>query len=136
MSWQTELLTLSGRFRTAWQLVAPEVPVRWPNDPAPPPAHAPFLRFAIVPGASRAIGTAADGLRLYRHDGLATIDLFVPPGEGLARLLTLADRAAAILRGWSEGGLRCGAPRLSLREDPDGWRQAALAVPFQRDALF
>ncbi|MGE0723971.1 MAG: phage tail terminator-like protein [Alphaproteobacteria bacterium] len=136
MSWRAELLTLAERFGAAWALARPDVPVRWPNAPGPAVADARFVRFAIVPGTSRAIGTSADGRRLYRHDGLATIDLFAPPGEGLAPLLGLADAAAAILRGWNEDGLRCGAPRLSLRDDEDGWRQAALAIPFQRDTLY
>ncbi|BBK30584.1 hypothetical protein STHU_12180 [Allostella humosa] len=112
------------------------MPVRWPNDPTPPPDAAPWLRFAVVPVDARAVGLAVDGQRLYRHAGLVTLDVFAPPGQGRARLLELADRAAAILRGWSAPGLRCAAPRLALGEDDQGWSRATVTVPFARDSLF
>ncbi|MCC7271408.1 MAG: hypothetical protein IT561_01990 [Alphaproteobacteria bacterium] len=137
MSWLAEATTLAGRFATAWSAAEPLVPVRWPSDAAPrPAAAAPWLRVAVVPGDARAVGLAADGRRLYRHHGLVAIDVFVPPGEGLARALTLADRAAAILRGWQAPGLACGAPRLAHGDDAEGWRRASLSVPFVRDTLF
>ena len=78
----------------------------------------------------------ADGRRLHRHAGLVTIDIFAPPREGRARILGLADKAAAILRGWGQPGLRCGAPRLALADDPEGWSRATLTIPFERDTLF
>ena len=136
MSWRQELLDLSARFAAEWPSVEPAVAVRWPGDPTPPPAAAPWLRFAVVPVSARAVGLVQDGRRLHRHDGLVTIDVFAPPGEGRARLLELADRAAAILRGWSEPHLRCGAPALSVDAAAEGWARASLAVPFARDTLF
>jgi hypothetical protein len=136
VTWRQELLDLSARFAAQWPLVEPAVPVRWPGDPTPAPAAAPWLRFAVVPVGARAVGLAADGRRLHRHDGLVTVDVFAPPGCGRARLLELADRAAAILRGWSAPGLRCGAPTLALGGDDEGWARASLAVPFARDTLF
>ncbi|BBK44025.1 hypothetical protein STVA_40450 [Allostella vacuolata] len=136
MSWRQELLVLSARFAGEWPLVEPGVPVRWADDPTPPPPAAPWLRFAVVPVDARAAGFAADGRQLHRHAGLVTVDIFAPPGQGRARLLDLADRAAAVLRGWSAPGLACHAPRLALAEDGEGWARATVTVPFVRDSFF
>lgn len=136
MSWRAELLTLSARFGQQWALAEPTVPIRWPDDPAPAPRAAPWLRFAVVPVGAGAIGLAADGRRLHRHAGLVTIDIFAPPREGRARILALADAAAAILRDWSSPGLRCASPRLALADDPEGWGRVTLTIPFDRDTLF
>ncbi len=136
MSWRDELLTLSRRFGQQWAMVEPAVPIRWPDDATPPPAAAPWLRFAVVPVDARAVGLAADGRRLHRHAGLVAIDVFAPPREGRARILGLADTAAAILRDWAAPGLRCGAARLVLADDPEGWSRVTLTVPFDRDTLF
>jgi hypothetical protein len=134
MSFATEAATIRSRFNTEW---ASTTPIAWPNVSFTPPSGEPWVRLEILPSGADQTTLGASGNRTFRHDGLVTVQVFVPGNEGDGEARTLAEQAAAVFRGVTVSGIRFGAPyTTTIGTDDAGWYGVVAWCPYTRDSLY
>lgn len=137
MSYEAQHNALRTRFSTEW---GAETQVEWPNAPVlQPPDTDPWVRFLIHDMEASQVSMGDPGNNVHRHEGAVVIMIFTPAGAGDQRALELADRAAAIFRGWQAPGtgLRFLRPPFVRRVGQEQkWYHINVFVPFERDAHF
>lgn len=137
MSYEAQHNALRNRFNTEW---ADETPVEWPNGPVlSVPDEAPWVRFVVQDLEAEQASMGDPGNNVHRHEGAAIVMIFTPAGAGDQRALELADRAAAIFRGWQSAGtgLRFLRPPFVRRVGQEQkWYHINVIIPFQRDSHF
>lgn len=103
-----EMLTM---FKQAWDAGSPPhgrngntaVEVRWPNDDAgkEPDQALPWARVVLQHMAGGQYSLGVPGNRLWEHEGLLAIQIYVPVGRGLATARELAMIAKNAFEGRS-----------------------------------
>lgn len=132
MAWLEEYATIRAAFIDEW---GSETIVVEDNAAAKPTDQVAWIRFQVLGTDARVAGIGGPQTR-YRHDGDVVIEIFGPLNKGPGRVLELADKASALLRGLQVGGITFWAPRL-IRVAPDrAWYRRNLICPFQRDEVF
>lgn len=138
--YETQDNALRDRFNTEW---ADATPVQWPNVDFKAPEDAngnpqEYVRFVVEDIEAEQASMGDPGNNVYRHSGAVVLMIFTPAGAGDQRALELADRAAAIFRGWQtqNTGLRFKAPFVRRVGQEQKWYHINVLVPFQRDAHF
>lgn len=131
-----------GTFKTAWDAGAETVgkTVLYPNvgNQEPPTAEELWARVTVqhFVGAQVTL-SGATGARRFRHNGLVTVQLFAPSGEGLETL----DAAATIVKQAFEG-VTTSPGRVLFRNvrvneiGPDGqWFNVNVLADFEYDEV-
>lgn len=136
MSYTADANTIRARFATEWPQLRPTVPIAYDNsafDPAidaldPFGNPAPWVRFSIMPGDAfqASLGTP----KVWRSTGLATVQVFVPLGQGDGLAGELADDAAGIFRGVRLNGLIFRAPAFTRIGEDGTWYQINVTTPY------
>lgn len=137
MTYETERVSLTTEFKTAWA-AGSNLPVQYFNiDFTPPADGSPYLVFAILRGQSAVAGMAGAGQNRYRHPGIVQIDVNIAQGKGSRIALELVDEAAAIFRGKVVDGIRFSAPDVREMLEPESSRiRFIVSIPFYRDENF
>lgn len=134
MSYATEANAIRSRFNAEWGVTTP---IAWPNVNFTPPSGEPWVRLEILPSGADQITIGASGGRTFRHDGMVTVQVFVPSNEGDGEARTLAEQAAVIFRGVTVGTIRFLAPYTTTGgNDGAGWYQVNVWCPYTRDTLY
>lgn len=144
MSYEAQHNALRTRFSTEW---ADETPVEWPNGPTVEPPDTDqaldplpaWVRFVIQDLEAEQASMGDPGNNVHRHEGAVIVMIFTPAGAGDQRALELADRVAAIFRGWQPPltGLRFLRPPFVRRVGQEQkWYHINVIIPFQRDSHF
>lgn len=126
---------INKQFTDAWKLANPTFPIVY-DDFGPvtvPKTALPWARLSMRHNRGEQETLAAPlGNRLFLRDGLVTVQVFAPSGEGLTRAYDLAKVAADAFEGKATpGGVWFRSVR--LREvGPDGnWFQVNIIADFQ-----
>lgn len=124
---------ISDAFTDAWRLANPTFPIVYEDAPAPSRSALPWARLTIRHnrGEQEAMANPL-GNRLFFRDGVVTVQIFTPAGEGLTRSYDLAKVAADAFEGRATpGGVWFRSVR--IREiGPDGnWYQINVVADFQ-----
>lgn len=136
MGYEFEAQRILSRFAAEWTDNGDELtPIAWPNTPFDPPQSGAWVRITIQPSTSRVASIAGPYTR-FRHDGDVVVEIFAPHGDGTETALMLADRAAAIFRGFEHHNLTFFAPRMVHVGNRDGWYRVNVICPYQRDTAF
>lgn len=137
MSYETQHNALRSRFEAEW---GTETQVEWPNGPAlDPPDTEAWVRFVVQDLDASQVSMGDPGNNVHRHEGAVVIMIFAPAGAGDQRALELADRAAAVFRGWQAPltGLRFLRPPFVRRVGREQkWYHINVFCPFTRDEHF
>lgn len=122
-------------FTDAWKLANPTFPIIYDDlgEPQIPKTEKPWARLTIRHNRGEQETLANPlGQRLFSRDGLVTVQIFTPRGEGLTRAYILAKVAADAFEGQATpNGVWFRSVR--LREvGPDGnWYQVNVIADFE-----
>jgi len=145
MGYSSERGAIETRWASLWvdgSPADPRTPTRYESLPGfNPPSDAPWAALFILGGEARQASLGAPGDNFWRTASAISIQLYVPLAiqDGLVasrRLDALADHAAAIFRGQTFAGIRCGAPWKGPNTNDDPWLMATVSVPISRDSVF
>lgn len=124
--------TIRSTFATNLAGLSPAYTAFYDNQHGTPPNDETWMRLTVLDGTASMVGFGA-GNR-YRFPGVATVQIFVPVGQGDG----LARQLAGIVSDWFRGkrlsNVRFFDPPYLRQVGPDGaWWQANLIVPFDYD---
>lgn len=133
MSYEAEWQVIRDRWRTQWSATTTQygdAPFTAPTDGSA------YVRLWVntQDAAQPEIGDAPS----YRHPGVVTVQIFVPPETGDDRLAsTYIDPACAVWRRYSAGGLKFRAPFARRAGITDrGYLEWQVIAPFYRDTIY
>ena len=127
---ETVTQTLERRLQNNWALT----PIAFDNVEYVPRRGEAFVRGTITQTLSEMTTIPANNSEgNYREYGLLTIQVFTPKNEGSRPNAVLADGVAALYRGYQEGRLYCGAPRVNRIGSSDEFYQTNVLVEFYYD---
>lgn len=132
--YSTEKSILARIFNDAWK----ETEIAWPGKvfEKPDSNSVSWVEFNILNGAPSQISVGSPGSNLFRHPGIIYILFMVPVEKGEEELLRLSDIATEIFRNNSSiPGVEFNVPIFNKQGVIDGYFQANLSVPFNRDSL-
>ena len=132
MSYADERNAIAGRFDSLW---AARTPVAWPNVGFDVPDKGAWVRLTIINGDATQRSIGNPGANVHRHNGVITVQVFVPIDSGIHTARDLADDAAAIFRNQRFDGIRCDVPSAREVGPDDIWFQVNMSCPFRRDEL-
>lgn len=128
-----EKAALAALFRDNWT----ETQIAWPGQPFKTPdfGATAWVEFNVINGEASQVSVGAPGENVFRHPGIVSLMIYVPPLLGEDEALRLADVATAIFRGvTSIVDLRFGAPSINKMGVVANYIQCAVSVPFNRDS--
>lgn len=108
--------------------------ISWENiafTPPNPPAS--WVEYRVLNGESVQATFGAPGSNTFRHNGVVSINIYVPSGQGKPAALALADRATAIYRVQRTDGILFRAPSVNILGDDGGYFRVNVSVSFFRD---
>lgn len=99
---------IKSRFNVQWAALHSGVTIVWANDAELPTFDVPepVVHAEIRGGAENVAAWGGPMQNRYRQSGELIVRVFVPSNSGDEAARELADDAASIFRGWSDGDLR------------------------------
>lgn len=121
------LQSVIQHFATNWTYT----PVAYANDAFDTENVAEWARFTDnnSTGSRASLGNNP----LYRYRGIVTVQLFVKPNIGPARVQQLTDFVTSIFRDQRISGTQFYVPRPEVIGMRDGWYQVNVLCPYYRD---
>jgi hypothetical protein len=135
MSYSSAHSSIRTRFADEWAIAQPTIPVAYPNVAFTPPVAAPWVQISIADAESKQVSLGA-AENFHRHNGVLTVEVFVPVATGDTVALTLADDAANIFRSWQSVGLQFRTPSIRTLGSDGTWYQVDVLIEFWRDSLY